>query len=244
MQGSGAAGLWGRRVVAGLVGAGASGVAAVVVARMPVDTTDDEAVGLVVWLLTGALLLLSRERRPRRRARLVWRARVAGLHGVEPGLVGRRSVAGWAEVAREMLLPILLALMLVAWLPGQEWSGWARIVVAVGVGVLVGRMAYDVARFTGAVALTASGIRQGRRQVAWVTVDQTLLRRSHGHVDGVYLRTVSGRRVPRSHTVGGRTVAVPDERLRAAIDHYRGRPEMLAVGLPVEAPEPAAQPPG
>ncbi|MFE9652709.1 hypothetical protein [Micromonospora sp. NPDC006431] len=44
--------------------------------------------------------------------------------------------------------------------------------------------------------------------------------------------------------VGGRDTAVPEERLVAAIEHFRTRPEMLAVGLPVTAPEPAVEPAG
>jgi hypothetical protein len=39
-------------------------------------------------------------------------------------------------------------------------------------------------------------------------------------------------------------VAVADEVLLAAIDYFRVRPQMLAVGLPVTAPEPAVGRPG
>lgn len=259
----GARGVVGRRVVATLVGGGAGGAVALVVSRMPLDSHDAGDVGLLVWLLTGGgHLLFSHRWQPRRRARLVWRARVADLHGVEPGLVARRSMAGWAEVASAVAVPTILAFTLLAKLPDREWSGWVRSGVAAAIGVFVGKVAYDVARFTGALTLTANGVRQGRQHVAWSSIRDTLLRRSGGRVDGVYLRTTAnppaahpgppdggaaadtagGRAVPRTRTVGGRTVAVADERLLAAIDHYRTRPEALAVGLPVDAPEPATQP--
>ncbi|MCM0674216.1 hypothetical protein NCC78_05870 [Micromonospora phytophila] len=233
-------GLWARRLVAFAVAATVTGAVAVGVSRLPLDAMDSGSVDLVVWLLTGALLLSSRRWRPRRRSRLVWRARVAGRHGFAPGLVARRSLVGWTELGRDLTLLALLPLMLLASLPEEDWSRIARLVVAAGIAVLVGRMAYDVARFTGALALTADGIRQGRRCHEWSTIEQARLHREGGQVDGVYLRprvwtpVKRGRRV-----VGGWGVAVSDERLLAAIEEYRTRPEMLAVRLPVTAPEPA-----
>ncbi|MER7457255.1 hypothetical protein [Micromonospora sp. NPDC126480] len=260
-------GLTGRRGFALLVGGVAGGAVALVVSRMPLDTHEEWDVGLLIWLLAGGQLLLSHRWRPRRRARLVWRARVAGRYGVEAGLVARRSLVEWAQLGSSVAVPTVLAFGLLARLPDHEWSELVRSLVALGIGVFVGKVAYGVARFTGALALTASGVRQGRQHVPWPSIRETVLRRSSGRVDGVYLRTMPsqagtagnpngghpgrtptaeapsggahGRAVPVTRTVGGRAVAVPDERLLAAIEHYRTRPDALAVGLPVDAPEPA-----
>ncbi|MGN9807814.1 hypothetical protein ACTMSW_00445 [Micromonospora sp. BQ11] len=232
-------GLWARRLVALLVGGVAGAVVVGLVLRMPLDALDTNEVDLPIWLLTGALLLLNGRWRPRRRRRLVWQARVAGLHGFAPGLVARRSVAGWAQVVGEIGIVLLLPLMLLAVLPDREWTRVVHVVVAAAAGMSAGRVVYDVARFTGALALTADGIRQERRWHDWSNIDEIRLNRADGHVDGVYLRPRVWRPTGRERVVGGRTVAVPDERLLAAIDHYRTRSEALAVGLPVTSPEPA-----
>ncbi|WBB65160.1 hypothetical protein [Micromonospora sp. WMMD812] len=232
-------GLWVRRsaaLAAAAVAAAGAGIAAV---RMPLDAMDSGAVDLAGWLLTGALLLSSRTWYPRRRARLVWQVRVAGLHGFEPGLVARRSAAGWAGPLTEVAGAALLSLALLASLPDQGWSRVVRIVIAVGIAAFAGRVVYDMARFSGALALTASGIRQERRWHDWSNIDQARLHRTKGRVDGVYLRPKVWLPTKHERRVGGRTTAVPDERLLAAIDHFRSRPEVLAVGLPVTAPGPA-----
>ncbi len=73
-----------------------------------------------------------------------------------------------------------------------------------------------------------------------------LLVRDHGgptelpnRRDDVWLRLDPGRLWPQ--VIGGREVTVPDERLLAAIEQFRSRPEVLAVGLPVTPPEPAVE---
>jgi hypothetical protein len=231
-------GLTTRRLAALAVAGIAAGAAAAAVSQMPLDALDSDAVDLVGWVLSGALALLPRMWRPRRRARLVWRARVAGLHGFEPGLVARRSVAGWTELASEVALVAVLSLMLMATLPDRDWSRMARLVVALGVSAIVGRLAYEVARFSGGLALTADGIRQGRKRFEWSNIEHARLNRKDRRVDAVYLRPRVWRPTRHERVVGGRSIAVPDERLLAAIDYFRTRPETLAVGLPLTAPEP------
>lgn len=232
-------GLGARRCAALLIGGVAAASAGAAVLHMPLDAQNSSGTQLAGFLLNGGVWLFSRKWRSRRRARLVWRTQVAGLYGFEPGLVARRSIAGWTEMIGAVVVPAVLTLMLLAWLPDEGWSRIARIAVASGVAVLVGRITYDLVRFTGALAITGDGIRQGRRRYEWSNVDHARLKREDGRVNGVYLRPREWTPTRQERVVGGRGVAVPDDRLLAAIDLYRTRPEMLAVGLPLTAPEPA-----
>ncbi|RZU73102.1 hypothetical protein EV384_1499 [Micromonospora kangleipakensis] len=232
--------LWPRRLLSLAVAAAVAAVAAAGLLRARQSDLDD--VQFVVWLVTGAHLLEKRWR-PQRTGRLVWRARAAGRDATEPGLVAGRSFAGWVDLAADATMATTLAVGLISLLPDDP--GWARIarpglLVAVAVGL--GRLAYREVRVTGRLALTASGIRHGRRWYAWSDVDGARLHTQDGRADGVWLRVRQPPALP--PVVGGRSVAVADELLLAAIDHFRTRPEVLAVGLPVTAPEPAVEPAG
>ncbi|MFG2053782.1 hypothetical protein ACGFI9_07085 [Micromonospora sp. NPDC048930] len=227
-------GLWSRRLLALAAGGAVAGMAArVLLTRSPADLADVHG---LVWAVTGVHLAQQRWR-PRRTGRLVWRARVHGRHGTEPGLVAGRSAAGWVELVIEAALAVTLTVAGISLLPeGWAWVGVGRPVLLAGVALGLGALVYQEVRFTGRLALTASGIRDGAEWYPWSEVREARPN-SRGRRDGVWLRLDPGRLWPQ--VVGGREVTVPDERLLAAIEQFRTRPEMLAVGLPVTPPEPA-----
>ncbi|WP_406038272.1 hypothetical protein OG799_25285 [Micromonospora sp. NBC_00898] len=235
-------GLWPRRLLALAVAAVVFTAAAGVLLGGP--ELDVHDLQFPVWLATG-LRLAEGHWWPRRSARLVWRPRVAGRYAVESGLVARRSLAGWAVQMTELAWATPVAVALISLLPDGPGSARdARAVLLVGVAAGLGRVAYGEARFTGRLALTASGVRHRDRQYAWSNIDRARLAVVDGRVDGVRLRLIVRKALEPAPVVGGRGVAVSDERLLAAIDHFRARPEALAVGLPVTAPEPAGAPAG
>ncbi|MCW3816253.1 hypothetical protein ONA91_17555 [Micromonospora sp. DR5-3] len=230
-------GLWARRLLAA---AAAAAVAAPVAAGLfrlpPVDTL---AASCAIWLPAGARWLTKRWW-PRRDGRLVWMPQVAGRASVEPGLVARRSLAGWADLTAETVAMAAIGSGLIGTLPDESgWAGLLRPLLAVGVAAGIGRVVYEEVRFTGRLALTATGIRHGRRTYGWTNIDLVVPHKRDGQVDGVRLRPARWVSLEPAPVVGGRDTAVPEERLVAAIEHFRSRPEMLAVGLPVTAPEPA-----
>ncbi|MBY8871615.1 hypothetical protein K7640_07120 [Micromonospora sp. PLK6-60] len=230
-------GLWGRRLLAGAVGAAVAALLAAGLFRLVAAEPHD--LGFAVWVVTG-LHLLSKRWRPRRDGRLRWHNRVAGRDAVEAGLVARRSLAGWVDLLGDALVTVAIAGALATVLPNEEWWGAAgRALLVASAAVLAGRAGYGAVRFTGRLALTASGIRHGRRAYGWTNIDLVVPHRSDGRIDGVRLRPATWRSTDPAPVVGGRDTAVPEERLVAAIEHFRHRPETLAVGLPVTAPEPA-----
>ncbi|MBQ1072802.1 hypothetical protein KBX06_06430 [Micromonospora sp. C31] len=91
-------GLWSRRLLAATAAAAAAVTVVAVLSRVPRFEVDGTV--CVFYLFVGLTALLRRWR-PRQDARLVWRERVAGLDGVEPGLVARRSLAGRGAAAAE-----------------------------------------------------------------------------------------------------------------------------------------------
>ncbi|MEU4640042.1 hypothetical protein [Micromonospora sp. NPDC023814] len=123
-----------------------------------------------------------------------------------------------------------------------QWARVVRLVLLVAAAA-TGGVAYSGLRFTGRLALTASGIRHGRRRYDWSNIDRVSLHRRDGRLAGVRLRPRVWRSLEPAPVVGGRDVAVPEQRLVAAIEAYRERPQALAVG-PVTAPEPAVEPAG
>ncbi|MEU5938512.1 hypothetical protein ABZ807_04875 [Micromonospora sp. NPDC047548] len=159
--------------------------------------------------------------------------------------MARRSLAGWVDLVTDMLVATASGAGLILMLPDDQlWADVARPVLLVGVAAIVGCFAYGAARFTGRLALTASGIRHGRRVYDWTNIDLVGPHKRDGRVDGVRLRPAKWLSLQPAPVVGGRDTAVPEERLITAIEHYRSRPEVLAVGLPVTAPEPAVEPAG
>ncbi|SCE76853.1 hypothetical protein [Micromonospora mirobrigensis] len=230
-------GLWPRRllslavavVVAGLVGGG----------LWRTQRWDAGNLAGVAWALTGVQWLVGRWR-PAARGGLAWTARVVGRDAVEPGLVARRSIAGWVDLVVDALFGVTATLAVAALLP--EERPWGRITWTVGwagIAVAVGRIGYEEARFTGRLALTAGGVRHGRRVYDWTNIDRVSPHRSDGRVDGVRLRPVRWTSLQQAPVVGGRDTAVPEDRLAAAIEYLRHRPQALATGLPVTPPEPA-----
>ncbi|GAA4572926.1 hypothetical protein GCM10023176_36860 [Micromonospora coerulea] len=235
-------GLQGRRLLALAVAAVVFAAAAAVLLRGPEFDVDD--VQLVVWLATG-LRLAEQRWWPRRSARLVWRPQVVGRYAVESGLVARRSLAGWVVLLTELAWAAPVALGAISLLPDEPgWARNARAVLLVGVAAVLARVAYGEARYTGRLALTASGVRHRDRHYPWSNIDRARLAVVDGRVDGVRLRLIVRESLAPAPVVGGRGVAVSDERLLAAIEHFRCRPAALAVGLPVTAPEPAVAPAG
>ncbi|MGK5444792.1 hypothetical protein ACSNN7_23600 [Micromonospora sp. URMC 105] len=234
-------GLWSRRLLAltvAVVVAAAVAAPLLALTRFPLD-----GVGWVGWLMFGVRAL---ERRwwPRRDGRLAWTARVTGRAAVEPGLVARRSPAGWADLVADLTVVAGAALVMISSLPADR--GWGRIVrtlLVLGVAAAVGRVAYQEARFTGRLALTAGGIRYGSKRYDWSNIDRVSLHQREGRLNGVRLRPVRWPSLDPAPVVGGRDTAVPEQRLAAAIEEYRSRPYVLAGG-PVTAPEPAAEPAG
>ncbi|MFI5833923.1 hypothetical protein ACIA5A_09640 [Micromonospora sp. NPDC051300] len=194
--------------------------------------------GDLAWVVTGAHLA-QHYWRPRRTGRLVWRPRIVGRHATEAGLLARRSPAGWLGLATTVALGTVLAVAAVSfladhWRPVAAWQPLLLAAVSLGPGWAV----YREVRFTGRLALTASGIRDGGTCYPWSRV-----RAAGPNTDdrdgGVMLR-VDPAEFPRP-VVGGRDVTVSDERLLTAIEQFRVAPETLAVGLPVTAPEPGAR---
>ena len=115
----------------------------------------------------------------------------------------------------------------------QVEAGRPPVLAAVALGL--GWVVYAETRFTGRLALTGGGLRYGGDWYPWSEIRG--VRRSGERAGGVHLR-LEPERLPRT-VVGGRDLAVPDERLIAAIEAFRTTPEALAVGLPVTPPEPA-----
>ncbi|MFJ8582709.1 hypothetical protein [Micromonospora sp. NPDC093277] len=226
-------GFWSRRLTALLAGGAVATVAAWLLLLMSrADLADVR--GLAG--LAGALHLVQRRWRPRRTGRLVWHAQVAGRDGTEPGLVARRSSAAWLEMATGVFWGITLTVGVVSVIPDRwSWVGVGRTVLLTALALGLGRAVFQEARFTGRLALTASGLRDGPEWFPWSEVKEARLN-SRKRPDGVWLRVAPGRLTPQ--VVGGRKVSVSDERLLAAIEHVRSRPEALAVGLPVAPPEP------
>ncbi|TDC77285.1 hypothetical protein E1193_22660 [Micromonospora sp. KC606] len=195
--------------------------------------------GLLLGLLFGARLLAQRWR-PHRDGRLVWRVRVAGRDAVEPGLVARRSVAGWVDVASNVVvIGALAAGALDALSGGPPSARFVRLALLIGATAGVGWISYEAARFTGRLALTASGVRYGRKVYDWTSLGPVGPHRRNGRVEGVWLRPTGWAPAEPDPTVGGWDTAVSEEQLIAAIEHFRSRPAVLAVGLPVTVPEPA-----
>ncbi|KKJ95514.1 hypothetical protein [Micromonospora sp. HK10] len=223
-------GLWPRRLLSLVVG----GAVAVLAARvlLPLTASQLDAFRDLAWV--AAVAHLGQQRwRPRRTGRLVWRARVFGRHGVEPGFVARRSAAGWVELIATVAVTTTLTVGVISLLPdGGSWAA-ARPVLLGVVAVRLGVCVYREVRFPDRVALTASGLRDGRHRYAWSDIAATSLQDG----GGVRLR-LAVRQIP-PPVVGGRGLAVSDERLLAAIDQVRSGPQVLAVGLPISAAEPA-----
>ncbi|MEV4489047.1 hypothetical protein AB0K04_02915 [Micromonospora coxensis] len=230
-------GLWSRRLLSLTVAAGVVAAVAVPLLRVPRFDVDGAACG--VWLMIGAQQL-ARRWWPRRNARLIWRLRVAGRSAVEPGLVARRSLAGWVDRVADLMWITPMWLTGLSVLPTDaRWAEIARVALICGFAAWLGRTAYEEVRFTGRLALTASGIRHGRRVYDWTNIDRVAPHKRDGRIDGVRLRPKVWHSLEPAPVVGGRDTAVPEERLIAAIEHYRSRPEVLGMGLPVTAPEPA-----
>ncbi|MEU1842197.1 hypothetical protein [Micromonospora sediminicola] len=228
-------GVWSRRLPALLAGV----VVAAVTGRglLAMDPSDLAHFRTLAWMVTGVHLAQQRWR-PRRTGRLVWRSRVVGPRGAEPGLVARRSTAGWLELAAEVALGAVLTLGVVSLLPARwAWIGPVRPVLLTAVALGLGWAIYREARFTGRIALTASGIRHGGEWYPWSEIREARPNSRRGE-DGVWLRLDPGRFRPQ--VVGGRDVTVSDARLLAAIERFRTAPAALAVGLPVTPPEPAS----
>ncbi|MFR9777104.1 hypothetical protein ACL02O_13705 [Micromonospora sp. MS34] len=230
-------GLWSRRLFSLVVGGAVAAAAARVL--LPTTASDLDAVRGLAWLATG-VDLAQRHWRPRRTGRLVWRARVAGRHGTEPGLVARRSLAGWVGLVAGLAAGSTLTVGVISTLPDRwAWVAAGRPVLLAAGALGLGWFGYREVRFTGRLALTASGIRDGADWYPWSEVREARPG-SRDRQDGVRLHLSPGRVWPQ--VIGGRGVTVSDERLLAAIEHVRVRPEMLAVGLPVTPPEPAPKP--
>ncbi|MER7991419.1 hypothetical protein [Micromonospora chalcea] len=226
-------GLWSRRLFALLAGTAVAAVSGRVL--LALDPSHLDAARGVVWLVMLGHLA-QRYWRPRRTGRLIWRPRVAGPHGAEPGLVARRSAAGWLGLTADVTAGVVVALggfsVLTERWPQVE-AGRPPLLAAVALGL--GWVVYAETRFTGRLALTGGGLRYGGDWYPWSEIRG--VRRSGERAGGVHLR-LEPERLPRT-VVGGRDLAVPDERLIAAIEAFRTTPEALAVGLPVTPPEPA-----
>ncbi|MFY1659473.1 hypothetical protein [Micromonospora sp. WMMD1274] len=226
-------GLWSRRLLALLAGAAVAAVSGRVL--LALGPSHLSAVRGVVWLVMLGPLAL-RYWRPRRTGRLIWRPRVAGPHGAEPGLMARRSAVGWLELTADVTAGVVVALggfsfLTERWPQVEAWRPLVLASVALGLGWVV----YAETRFTGRLTLTGGGLRYGGDWYPWSGIRG--VRRSGERGGGLHLR-LEPEQLPRP-LIGGRDLAVPDERLLAAIERFRTTPEALAVGLPVTPPEPA-----
>ncbi|MEU8217401.1 hypothetical protein AB0C47_16705 [Micromonospora taraxaci] len=229
-------GLWPRRLLAAALAAGAAAVILAGLLRVP--EMGASVVSAAVWLSIGVRWLTGRWW-PRRDGQLRWRERVSGRDRIEPGLVARRSLAGWVDLAAEWVVLIVIGSGLLASLPPQAgWAGIVRPVVAVGIAAWLGWTVYEQARFTGQLALTASAIRHGRTVLGWSNIDRVSPHRRDGRLNGVRLRPAVWQSLRPAPVVGGRDTAVPEERLIAAIEEHRHGPEGLVVPQPelVEGP--------
>ncbi|WP_157779133.1 hypothetical protein ACN27B_13230 [Micromonospora sp. WMMD754] len=224
-------GLWTRRLLALL--AGTAVAAAATRGLLALGPAGLDRIRDVAWV-AGGVHLAQRHWRPRRTGRLVWRTRVVGRRATEAGLVARRSVAGLLGLAAGLVFWTLFGVGTVSLLP-DRWYRFGVAAVALGLGLAVHREA----RFTGPLALTASGIRDGGAWYPWVTVRAAEL--AGDEPDGGVALHLLPERLPRP-VVGGREVTVSDERLLTAIEQFRAAPGTLSVGLPVIPPEPAARP--
>ncbi|MFC8615379.1 hypothetical protein ACFT9M_03010 [Micromonospora purpureochromogenes] len=235
-------GLWSRRLLSLAVAAVVTVAVAAPLLALSRSTTFD-GFACVVWLMFG-VHHLGRRWWPRRNGRLAWTARVAGRDAVEPGLVARRSLAGWTDLLADLSLVAWTAVVVTSYFPAdREWGRIVRTLLVLGAAVAAGRAAYREARFTGRLALTAGGIRYGSQSYDWSNIDRVSLHKRDGRLNGVRLRPVRWPSLEPAPVVGGRDTAVPEQRLAAAIEEYRSRPYVLAGG-PVTAPEPAVEPAG
>ncbi|MFF5174240.1 hypothetical protein ACFY3U_16595 [Micromonospora sp. NPDC000089] len=232
-------GLWGRRLLA--LTAAVAVTVPLAAGLLTVPRVAFHSGGqIVVWLFAGGRLLTERWR-PRRDARLVWRPRIAGRDAVEPGLLARRSLAGWVDLLADLVALTALGLALTSLLPDEpRWVRVLRVVLIVAMAAGAGRSVYHELRFTGRLAITASGVRYGRYRYPWADIDRATVHRRDGRVDGVRLRPVRWVSLRQPPMVGGRDTAVPEERLVAAIEEFRTRPHVLAGGS-VTAPEPTVE---
>ena len=226
-------GLWSRRLFALLAGAMVAAVSGRVL--LALEPSHLDAVRGVVWLVMLGHLA-QRYWRPRRTGRLVWRPRLAGSHGAEPGLVARRSAAGWLGLTADVTAGVVVTLGGFSFLT-ERWpqveAGRPLVLAAVALGL--GWVVHAETRFTGRLTLTGGGLRYGSDRYPWSEIRG--VRPSGERGGGVHLR-LEPDRLPRT-VIGGRDLIVPDERLMAAIEAFRTTPEALAVGLPVTPPEPA-----
>ncbi|MFC5923752.1 hypothetical protein [Micromonospora vulcania] len=223
-------GLWARRLLALTFAAAVAAVVAVGLLQVP----PLSGVSWVVWLILGVRWLAARWW-PRRNGQLHWRERVTGVSTVEPGLVARRSLAGWVDLSADTITALVVGAVLIGYLPQRGlWVDIARAVVAAGVAGWLARTAYEQVRFTGRLALTPSAIRHGRQVVDWTNIDRVSPHQRDGRLNGVRLRPAVWRSLRPAPVVGGRDTAVPEERLITAIEEYRFRPQDL-VAEPVKA---------
>ncbi|MEO3771437.1 hypothetical protein [Micromonospora sp. B9E7] len=223
-------GLWPRRLLAAALAAGAAGVILAGLLRVP--EVGASVVSAAVWSSIGVRWLTGRWW-PRRDGQLRWRERVGGLDRIEPGLVARRSLAGWADLVAEWVVLIVIGSGLLASLPPQaRWADIVRPVLAVGVAAWLGRTVYEQARFTGQLALTAGAIRHGRTVLGWSNIDRVSPHRRDGRLNGVRLRPAVWQSLRPAPVVGGRDTAVPEDRLIAAIEEHRHDPQALVAPRP------------
>ncbi|MET8082491.1 hypothetical protein [Micromonospora sp. NPDC005237] len=220
-------GLWPRRILA--LTAGLVVTAGVAGGLLALPRINPSTASLAVWSAFGMRWLTGRWW-PRRTGHLRWRERVSGLDAVEPGLVARRSLAGWVDLAAGATTLIAIGGWLIASLPPHgRWVDLTRPVLAVGVAAWLGRGVYEETRFTGRLALTASAIRHGRQIVDWTNIDRVSPHRRDGRLNGVRLRPAVWQSLRPAPVVGGRGTAVPEDRLIAALEDYRFRPRELAI---------------
>lgn len=226
-------GLWSRRLLALLAAMTVAAVSSRIL--LALDPSHLSDVRGMVWLVMLGHLA-QRYWRPRRTGRLIWRPRLAGPHGAEPGLMARRSAAGWLGLTADVTAGVVVALggfsfLTERWPQVEPWRPLVLAAVAIGLGWVV----YGEVRFTGRLALTGGGLRYDGDWYPWSGIRG--VQRSGERGGGVHLR-LEPEQLPRP-MIGGRDLAVPDERLIAAIEQFRTTPEALAVGLPVAPPEPA-----
>ncbi|TDB77521.1 hypothetical protein [Micromonospora sp. KC723] len=176
-------GLWGRRVLALLVAVAVAGPVVLGLSRLP--SADELNLHIPVWLLlgaarAGAAVVAAPRRSPG----------VAGRDAVEPGLVARRSVAGWVEVVGNVVV--------------------VGVFAAGGLNALSGGP--PSTRFVRPVLLVGGPHRRD------------------GRVEGVWPRPTDWPPREPDPVVGGGDAAVSEERLIAAIEHFRSQPAAVGVG--------------